>query len=554
MLEALGAVATGEVTVASRDVELDGVAGAEGRLARLADGEAVASSGRASTRSRARSSSGCSRTAREVLTLLTGADEPALDGIAASCLRGAASGGRARGAAGRPAALPAAALGRVRWRATPQRIRILLVEDNDVFRAGARAAARAAGDIEVVAPSATAGRGRRLPRAPAGRLLMDYRLPGIDGVEATARCARSVPDVAVVCLTASAGSAGGRRAARRRAPSPACEGSGARRDRGDDRRRGRPEAGAAKLMKLTRENTAIVLDSTADFPEAPERFPNMRVVPLYVRFGDESFRDYVELGPDDFYDRLRAAASCRRPRSRRRRTSSRSTRSSRATSASSRSTSPAKLSGHVRQRRPRGAGARRRPRAPDRHARPRRSRSRCSRSRSSGRLERGTTDEEVDALVERYAREAGLLFTVDTLEYLAKGGRIGRARALAGQLLNIKPILTITRRRGRAAQARARVRGRRIERVRHALRGGHSADAAGLRVGIAHADAPERVEALAEMVRDARPQAEIELVTTLGAGRRHARGARAPSASSGSTDDVAATSDAGPSRRLLGPR
>ena len=59
------------------------------------------------------------------------------------------------------------------------------------------------------------------------------------------------------------------------------------------------------------------------------------------------------------------------------------------------------------------------------------------------RLERGTTDEEVDALVERYRREAGLLFTVDTLEYLARGGRIGRARAWAGELLNIKPILSI---------------------------------------------------------------------------------------------------------------
>ena len=36
-----------------------------------------------------------------------------------------------------------------------------------------------------------------------------------------------------------------------------------------------------------------------------------------------------------------------------------------------------------------------------------------------------------------------LLFTVDTLEYLARGGRIGRAWAWAGELLNIKPILTI---------------------------------------------------------------------------------------------------------------
>ena len=39
-------------------------------------------------------------------------------------------------------------------------------------------------------------------------------------------------------------------------------------------------------MNLTTDNTAIVLDSTSDYPEAPARFPNMRFVPLYVRFGD----------------------------------------------------------------------------------------------------------------------------------------------------------------------------------------------------------------------------------------------------------------------------
>src|SRR4051794_13193073 len=61
-------------------------------------------------------------------------------------------------------------------------------------------------------------------------------------------------------------------------------------------------------MELTAENTAIVVDSTADFPEAPERSPNWRVVPLYVRFGDESFRDYVELSPEQFYARLRTAS------------------------------------------------------------------------------------------------------------------------------------------------------------------------------------------------------------------------------------------------------
>jgi len=58
-------------------------------------------------------------------------------------------------------------------------------------------------------------------------------------------------------------------------------------------------------VKLTAANTAIVLDSTADLPDAQERFPNWRVVPLYVRFGDETFRDYVDLGADEFYVRLR---------------------------------------------------------------------------------------------------------------------------------------------------------------------------------------------------------------------------------------------------------
>ncbi len=59
------------------------------------------------------------------------------------------------------------------------------------------------------------------------------------------------------------------------------------------------------------------------------------------------------------------------------------------------------------------------------------------------RLERGTSDEEIDALVERYRRERGLLFTVDTLEFLARGGRIGKAAAFAGTLLHVKPILSI---------------------------------------------------------------------------------------------------------------
>ena len=46
---------------------------------------------------------------------------------------------------------------------------------------------------------------------------------------------------------------------------------------------------------------------------------------------------------------------------------------------------------------------------------------------------------------------------------------------------------------------------------------GSTDDVPELRVGIAHADAPERAQQLVKMVRDLRPRAEIELVSTLGA-------------------------------------
>ena len=80
MLEALEQVATGEVTVASRDVELDGVAVRKGAWLGLAEGAAVASSPdfeevAAAVAERLLGDG------REVLTLLTGADEPELDGL-----------------------------------------------------------------------------------------------------------------------------------------------------------------------------------------------------------------------------------------------------------------------------------------------------------------------------------------------------------------------------------------------------------------------------------------------------------------------------------------
>ena len=267
-------------------------------------------------------------------------------------------------------------------------------------------------------------------------------------------------------------------------------------------------------MNLTAENTAIVLDSTADFPDAAERFPSWRVVPLYVNFGDESYRDGVDMTAAQFYERLQSTTdmpttsqpspadflACYRELAGYERILSIHLASRVSGTFQSAGTAAAELGdGRVRTFDSETASA-----------------SIAMLGMAiQRRLERGTTDEEVDALVERYRRERGLLFTVDTLEFLARGGRIGRARAFAGELMNVKPILAIVD--GEVVPVK-RVRGNRkafqefVDTLETETR-----DEPGLHVGIAHAAAPERAVEIEKLVRHRRPQAQIEAVTELGA-------------------------------------
>jgi len=268
-------------------------------------------------------------------------------------------------------------------------------------------------------------------------------------------------------------------------------------------------------MKLTSENTAIVLDSASDFPESVQLYPNFRFVPLYVRFGDESFKDYVELGPEAFYERLQSSTvqpTTSQPTpgdflavyeelvgSYERVLSLQLSSTLSGTFASAQSAAEMLGGDRVRVIDTRtvaasiamlALGIRR-------------------------RLEAGTSDEEVDAFVSRFQRDHRLLFTVSTLEYLQRGGRIGRAAALAGGLLNVKPILTI--RDGEVVPLK-KVRGnaKAFAEFREIFES-TSADNEALRIGIAHAAAPERMEALRELVEHVRPHATIEMATELGA-------------------------------------
>jgi len=266
----------------------------------------------------------------------------------------------------------------------------------------------------------------------------------------------------------------------------------------------------------TASNAAIVLDSTSDFPDARSRYPNMREVPLYVRFGDETFRDHVDMAPSAFYTRLAAARELPRTSQ----------------------PTPQDFLDTYRELRELGFE-----RIWSIHLSAKLSGTAGSAALAAGelggdavrvvdaetaslanallalavqrRLERGTTDEEVDALVERFKATNGVVFTLDTLEYLQRGGRIGKAQALAGALLNVKPILSVAD--GEIVPV-ARVRGRQkaLEEFARMFMA-KTSDASPLRVAIAHANAPEWVDVLTDLVSRARPAATIDLVETLGA-------------------------------------
>jgi DNA-binding NarL/FixJ family response regulator len=84
-------------------------------------------------------------------------------------------------------------------------VRVALVEDNQVFREALELLLGLRSEVEVVASVEDGNDVVALCREYAPHVVvMDYRLPGLDGVQATAALRKACPDVAVVCLTASA--------------------------------------------------------------------------------------------------------------------------------------------------------------------------------------------------------------------------------------------------------------------------------------------------------------------------------------------------------------
>ncbi|CAG7603757.1 Protein DegV [Paenibacillus solanacearum] len=188
----------------------------------------------------------------------------------------------------------------------------------------------------------------------------------------------------------------------------------------------------------------IVTDSTADIPQDIREKYGIEMVPLKVMFGSESYRDGVDIGPDAFYEKLVLSSAL----------------------PTTSQPSPAEFMDVFKRLAEAGDGP----------VISLQLSSAVSGTYQSALLAKSMIDDldltvvdtksasygigllaveaavaaregkSKEEILERIAwlrKEMRLYFLVDTLEYLQKGGRIGKAAALVGSLLNIKPILSL---------------------------------------------------------------------------------------------------------------
>ncbi|MFD0697153.1 DegV family protein [Paenibacillus sp. GCM10027628] len=246
----------------------------------------------------------------------------------------------------------------------------------------------------------------------------------------------------------------------------------------------------------------IVTDSTADIPLAVRQELNIEMVPLKIHFGSEEYLDAVTLQSDQFYEKLRTSAHFPR-------TSQPSPAeflnlyhrlleepdteviSIHLSSALSGTYQSALLASTMLE------DSTGKVHVVD------------SRSASYGigalvvaaakAAQSGQSTDQILQLVRTMRENYYIYFLVDTLEFLQKGGRIGKASALLGSLLNIKPILSIDSEGEVAAIEKVRGHKKAIARILELL----AEDLAGDSIQtlhIAHANNLEGAEQLREVI------------------------------------------------------
>ncbi|MCU0487644.1 MAG: DegV family protein [Anaerolineales bacterium] len=111
-------------------------------------------------------------------------------------------------------------------------------------------------------------------------------------------------------------------------------------------------------------------------------------------------------------------------------------------------------------------------------------------------LEDGASLAEAKAMAEKAREHVGVVFAVDTLEFLHRGGRIGGANRFLGTALNIKPILEVTGGKVEGIE-KVRTRSKSLNRVIEII-GERIGGRTPVRLATLHANAPEEAKMVLE--------------------------------------------------------
>ncbi len=254
-----------------------------------------------------------------------------------------------------------------------------------------------------------------------------------------------------------------------------------------------------RLAHVERRPLVVVTDSSADLPDGVLDRHHIAMVPLQVMFGDETFRDRVELRPDEFYRRLRAAKdlpTTSQP------TPAEFVRTLRDAREQADEVVAVLLSGSLSGTCQAAHAAVRAAGLTGVHVVDSRTASLglgLLALRGAELGESGWAGADIARELDRVRRQSGMFLTVDRYDNLLRSGRVTRGKAWLAGVLDVKPILSIDH-DGRVVPV-DRVRGREnvVPRVLSLLERQLTPRPKAVRFGVGHADAPE----IAERVRTA---------------------------------------------------
>nr|WP_246880022.1 DegV family protein [Bacillus suaedae] len=126
----------------------------------------------------------------------------------------------------------------------------------------------------------------------------------------------------------------------------------------------------------------------------------------------------------------------------------------------------------------------------------------------------GKSSDEIRSRLNELLDDTQVYFMVDTLEYLQKNGRIGRASALLGSMLKIKPILSLTEEGEVYSFEKARGQKKATNRIIEVLQEQYGSEP--IHVGISHAVNEEYAKEVLALLKE-KFDIKSEVITTIGA-------------------------------------